>query len=72
MDEDTDCQFHDALEHKELELDLKVTQEVTHVVNTLNNIEGTNDSLVYKAPAVSVEAGLELLKVQELEVNLSI
>ena len=60
------------MEHEQLELDLHITQEVTHVVNTLSNLEDINDSFAYTAPTVSSEAGLELLKEQELEVNLSI
>ena len=71
-DEDITFKFQDAVEHEQLELDLNITQEVTHVVNTLSNLEDRNDPFAYTAPAVSSKAGLELLKEQELEVNLSV
>ena len=71
--DDTVGMFYDALEHEQMGLELEMIHKTTHVINTLKNYKSTNGaSLVCTAPTVSAEAGLELLKMQELEVNLSI
>ena len=53
------------------ELDLEQTPGYTHIVNTLLNYDPADEVHSCTALVISIETDLELLKVQELKVNLS-
>ncbi len=53
--------YFDAVDYLESEFHLDFTQGIMHIINTLVNIDHLSAVQNYAAPAVSVEARLELL-----------
>lgn len=63
--------FFDTMDYEMPDLQLDLLPTTTHVINTLSNNILQDESQGNNAPTVSIEAGLELLKPAEIEMNVA-
>ena len=64
--------YFDAVEEHKPELYFDLLEPIVHVINTVSHQKQSNQTSINAIPALSMEAGLELLKTQDMEVNLAL
>ena len=64
--------FFDALEKFKSELYFDFLEPTIHTIDTELRQSQSNQASVYTVPVVSIEAGLELLKARDMDINLAL